>query len=349
MTFKPNCASTGIGSLPVTDAKEGLSLVLKYCPEIPYWPQFPNLDFAENMYVQYSEGMPSTVIDRENKKIYVDTSRDSSAEMERFYNAVLGEELDYFAIGRSYSAGIYELLASANDSRMNYHKLKAAKGQLTGPISFGLQVTDENRRPILYNDTYRDMLVKQILFKAKWMERELSKVSKMTMIFVDEPYLTALGSAVVSLDREQVKADLEEVYSGISGLKGTHCCGNTDWGLLLETSVDIIALDSFEYAKNFALYSEKLSKFLERGGMIAWGAVPYQAEILEHEDVSTLEHRLEGAIRLLESKGISKEMVLKQSLITPSCGLGCVSRETAVQALELVKELSDRMREKYSL
>lgn len=348
MKFKPNFAATGIGSVPVTDPSEALGLVLKYCPEIPYWPQLPNRAFNENMYVQYSEGLPSRVIDEKNKKIYIDTTKDTG-EMERFYNAVLENNIDYFSIGKDYSSGLALFLSSKEDERLDKIKLKYVKGQITGPISFGLHVTDENLKPILYNDAYRDILVKHILHKAKWMERELSKIIPRTIIFIDEPYLTALGSAVVSLDRDEVKANLEEIYSNISCLKGTHCCGNTDWGLLLDTSVDIISLDCYEYAKNFALYHDKIERYLSRGGVIAWGAVPYQSEILEQEDVSTLEKRLENALDMLVSKGVSKEKLLTQSLITPTCGLGCVSREVAEKVLRLVKELSERMREKYSL
>ncbi len=73
--------------------------------------------------------------------------------------------------------------------------------------------------------------------KASWQEKELRQISKNTIIFVDEPYMSSFGSAFVPLSREKVVSLLEEVFGGISGLKGVHCCGNTDWSVLLGTSL----------------------------------------------------------------------------------------------------------------
>ena len=41
MTFLGNCRSTGIGSLPATDAGEAIASVFADCPDLPYWPQLP--------------------------------------------------------------------------------------------------------------------------------------------------------------------------------------------------------------------------------------------------------------------------------------------------------------------
>lgn len=50
--------ATGIGSLPHTDAEEAVDLVLKYCPQVPFWPQLPRRDAREGMIAQFSEGLP---------------------------------------------------------------------------------------------------------------------------------------------------------------------------------------------------------------------------------------------------------------------------------------------------
>jgi hypothetical protein len=47
--------------------------------------------------------------------------------------------------------------------------------------------------------------------------------------------------------------------------------------------------------------------------------------------------------------GFSFKQLVAQSLLTPSCTLASVSLEASVRALELLAELSARVRSKYSL
>jgi len=47
--FRPNMMTTGIGSLPLTDADEAVDLVLNANVSIPFWPQLPKRYFLEQM------------------------------------------------------------------------------------------------------------------------------------------------------------------------------------------------------------------------------------------------------------------------------------------------------------
>src|SRR5512135_1417795 len=60
--FEPACRATALGSVPITDPRTACRLMLDYFPEIPAWPQLPRLSFRENMYVQFSEGLPGAVL-----------------------------------------------------------------------------------------------------------------------------------------------------------------------------------------------------------------------------------------------------------------------------------------------
>ena len=80
------CLPTAIGSMPHVDAKEACSLVAKYLPNIPVWPQLPRRSFLENMYAQYSEGLPGVVIEEE--RIYLDRAG-LDGQLEHLYSDVL--------------------------------------------------------------------------------------------------------------------------------------------------------------------------------------------------------------------------------------------------------------------
>ena len=179
-------------------------------------------------------------------------------------------------------------------------------------------------------------------------EKALSEISKNTIIFVDEPYMAAFGSVGISLSRERIISLLDEVFSGISGLKGVHCCGNTDWSILLETGTDIISFDTYNYAQSLSLYPAEVKKFLDRNGTIAWGIVPNDEESLARESVASLKDRLEEAMAPFTRKGIRFKQLIEQGLLTPDDGLGAIAtNETAAQALEILADLSTKIRERY--
>ncbi|MCK5560847.1 MAG: methionine synthase [Thermoplasmata archaeon] len=343
MKFTPNCLATGIGSLPYTDIEKACRIAIEYFPEIPFWPQLPKLSFNENMYVQYSEKIPGRVL--QSDKIYIDLFKDITDELEQFYDDYRHNKISEFGQSQEYCQGLYKLLEFKSDLT----EIEAIKGQITGPVSFGLQVVDDCSRPILYDSIMQDILIKNLRMKARWQEEVLSEICATTIISVDEPYLSAIGSPVFNLKREDVLANLQEVLGGIKGLKATHCCGNTDWPLLLETSIDILFLDAYSYVQNLALYPDELQEFLARGGIIGWGIVPSIAEDIQQETPEKIMRKLEDGFQLLVEKGMKFGDILHQSLITPSCGLGTLELEDAEKAISLTNEVSAIMREKYEL
>jgi len=333
------CLPTIIGSMPHTDPSEACAQVSHYLKDIPAWPQLPKRSFLENMYAQFSQGFPGLVV--EGERIYVDRSQDLNEPLEKLYAAYIENNVDEYPISAEYAAGLHSFLALENLSPL------VVKGQITGPISWGLTITDNNRRSVIYDEVLADAAAKLLGLKAAWQERVLSKLSKNTIIFVDEPYMSSFGSAFVSISREKVIELLEEVFGGIRGLKGVHCCGNTDWSVLLGTSIDILSFDAYNYAESLSLYPDEVKKLLDGGGVIAWGIVPNEAEALAGEMVASLKDRLEEAMAPFTRKGVHFKQLIEQGLLTPSCTLTPLSKEAAGQALELLVELSAAMRKRY--
>ncbi len=334
------CLPTVIGSMPHTDPSAACSQVTRYLKDIPAWPQLPKRSFLENMYVQFSQGFPGVVL--EENRIYIDRSQDLDKPLEQLYAAYLEEDSDKYSIGSDYAAGLHHFLSLTTLSPL------AVKGQIIGPISWGLTVTDDNQRAVIYDDTLADAAAKLLRLKAAWQEKALSQITRNTIIFVDEPYMVSYGSAFVSLSRERVISLLEEVFGGISGLKGVHCCGNTDWSVLLDTSADILSFDAYNYAQSLSLYPAEIKRFLDRQGTVAWGIIPNDEESLAKESVASLKDRLEEAMAPFTREGIRFKQLIEQGLLTPSCGLASLAtEEAAAHALELLAELSVKIRKRY--
>jgi methionine synthase II (cobalamin-independent) len=135
---------------------------------------------------------------------------------------------------------------------------------------------------------------------------------------------------------------------GIKGLKGVHCCGNTDWSVLLGTSVDIVSFDAYNYAQSLSLYPSEVKSLLDRKGAIAWGIVPNDEPSLTKETAASLKDRLEEAMAPFTRKGVPFRQLIGQGLLTPSCGLASLdTTEAAARALELLAELSQMIRKRY--
>jgi hypothetical protein len=337
--FKPELLPIHVGSLPHEDAQRACAAIRAYFPDLPGWPQLPMRDFRESMYVQFSEGFPGLVL--EGERIYVDRSRDLSSELERLYAAYLEEDLEFYGLGPSYAAGFEEWSVG------EFVDCRAVKGQLTGPVSWGLTVVDQDQRPVLYDEVLADAVGKHLRLKAMWQERELRRLCPTTIVILDEPYMASFGSAYVALAKEQVVGLTTEVLGGLKGLTGIHCCGNTDWSVVLSTPVDILSFDTYDYAESLSLYANEVQDFLARGGIIAWGIVPRDSDKLAVESCDNLVRRLLEAMGMLVQKGIALDSLLAASLISPCCGLGSLSVEASEHVLELTAEVSEEMRRRY--
>lgn len=342
MTWNPTFQTTAVGSFPHHDGGQ-LSQKLVSLLDIPAWPQLPRRDFRESMYVQYSALMPGTVLDAANEKILFDTTGDLSEALELFYTPYLSDDVDAFALPPTYAAGFYALLEVLKATPGDW-----AKGQVTGPISFGLTVTDQDLRAALYNETLADPIVKNMAMNARWQARQLRALRPKTIIFVDEPYMAAFGSAFIALEREQVVTMLDEVFTAVQqegALAGVHCCANTDWSVLLSTQVDILNLDAYGFLENLALYPAELRTFLDRGGVVAWGIVPNNEQVY---DVTAhgLAQQLRAGLALIEAKAKARGVHLladelaERSLITTSCGMGSTTEDVADRALTLLAATS---------
>jgi len=332
------CLPTAIGSMPHANPDEACSVVTKYLPDIPAWPQLPKRSSKEDMVIQFSEGFPGIVIN--GGKIHIGPSENFESELEQIYVNCDQDSTHKYGISAEYAAGLHAFLSKVTDSGI-------VKGQVTGPITWGLTVTRQDGLGILYDETLAETAAKFLRLKASWQENTLREISPITIIFVDEPYLVSLGSVFTPVPEERVPALLEEVIEGIRGVKGLHCCGSTDWSVLLDTKIDILSFDAYNYASSLSTHSDKVKSFLERGGSIAWGIVPNDEEALADESLSSLRDRLEEAMAPFTRDGVKFKQIIAQGLITPSCGLASLSPEAASQALELTAKLSRDLRSRY--
>lgn len=335
--------ATGIGSMPHTGIgaqDAALQLIFKYCPYIPFWPQLPKQDIYEGMIVQFSENFPC--LSQPNLGF---RSKDKEKELEIFYEKIINQDIDYFKISPTYARGLDFFYKKLNQElgKFDLKDIKFIKCQITGPFTFGASIKDEKDVALLHDSIYMQVIIKGLTMKALWQIRRFKKFGKKIIMFLDEPYLGCFGSAYTPINRKDVIDGLTEFTQGIKSgdvLLGVHCCGNTDWSIFTDiNSIDIISFDAFGFLDKFVLYTDNLRDFFKRGGIVCWGVVPTQ-EFTGRETAELLLDKLKEGINALVKKGVDKDLLSENLLISPSCGLGSLDTERAEKIFRILHDLS---------
>ena len=338
MPVLPAHQTTMIGSMPHLSAKDAFRALKQYPLTIPAWPQLPRRSFKEAMIPQFSEAFPGIRVDDVAKRIWVQADDDLPNAMVEFYEHVIAKDVDAFAISHEYAAGLHGMLRQLANASTT---LPLLKGQVTGPFTFGLGLANQERRSVWFDEQYRDIVLKGLGMKALWQIQQLQPYTAQVVIFFDEPVLSALGTpAYLMIRNEDVingVNEVSEISHKAGALVGVHCCGNMDWGLLASTMIDIIAFDAYDYGSKVALYPDKIQAFLKRGGMLASGLVPTgDVERLYTETTDSLKLKHENLVQELVRKGVAENLLRRQFLFTPSCGMGSLSESDTTTVLNLL-------------
>jgi hypothetical protein len=333
-----NLLTTAMAVMPHTDVDRALELALSL--DVPFWPQLPNYSYHEDMYVQAAEHFPGILLDLEKR-----TLRFSMDKFLQELEDVLArfDDPEMFDISKTYSAVYHRFLA------LDLADRPAIRGQLEGPISFGFNVVDQDDRPILFDDTVRPFLLD---FMARRINLQLARLRLMNpnaFMFVDEPGLQFIFSAMAGYGDIKAKGDMDLFFSQIDRPRGIHLCGNPDWDFLLNLDLDVLSLDVYTNAEVFASYAPSIRKFLDRGAVIVWGIVPTGFEAFAREEIPSLVERLETVWQILWAKGVDREQMLAQSMISPAtcCLVNPDKEKTVERAFGAVRQMAQQLRERY--
>lgn len=359
-SFAPNFTATGIGSLPHADAAAAVEAVASRLTGMPYWPQLPSRSPAEHMNLQYARALRPLVepdLDERSLKAHPGLGREEA--LAAFYERLLGAPLADFALLPEEAAGLFAFLDKVGAAPAG--AFPWVKGHVTGPLTLSAAVLGVDGKALLYDDELAEALAKGLGAAAAAQVEQLAPLGRPVMVFVDEPMLSGYGSAFTPVSREKALTllglCLEECRERVAALTlpggkplqavlGVHCCGNTDWGLLIDAGFDVVNLDSAGFGANLLLYPEALRRFYARGGAVAWGAVP--TALTGQETARGLWDGLKALLDQLADKGFDRAALARQALVTPACGLGSLSTAQAETALDLTREVSALARREFA-
>ena len=362
MVIEARCRTIAMGIMPHTNIEEALELALSL--DIPFWPQLPKVSYYEDMYAQASQNFPGIVVDTERERLDFNTSR---FEQELLDYSVKIESAEAFALSQQYSVVYHKFL---DKDLKDYH---AIRGQITGPVSFGFNVLDEDNKPIIYNDEVRALLFDFIQKKVNVQYHELGAKNPNAFVWLDEPGLGYVFSGLSGYNDLQAKEDYQSFLQGLEGPRGLHLCANVNLPYLLELGADILSFDAYQIEFMPKEYAGAVAKFVKGGGVISWGVVPTDSGVLGKESPETLANLLVNYWEAVSSNTeLSPKQIAEQALVAPArcclksieqadavkdisesegpaCRLSSVEEEIVGKAFAYLKEISQILKDRYGV
>lgn len=320
----PQGMATSIGSLPYQDPQEAVDVVLEYHPDLPAAPTLPRRSPLESMLGQVALGISGVSITDEGE-LEIDDPLDPDAP-------IVTEFPDEAFAGL---LAFVDRLAGRTDP---------VKVQLTGPTTLGLALVRAGAVPA----TAFSVASAAVRQRARAMLDlvEAAMPDAPIVMFFDEPSLTGCDDDAFPLPPDATTDLLSGALAAVDGraASGVHCCGPTNWSAVIDAGPDII---SVPLDAGIELVPGALARFLDRGGWVAWGAVP------THRPVGTLGRilwkRLTETWRELVESGCDPDQLIAQAMITPDCGLASHGTSQTERTLRLSMKLAERLSEDDSI
>jgi len=220
------------------------------------------------------------------------------------------------AITREHATGFFAFV----DAAPRFGDAVALRGQLAGPITLAFA----DKRLSL------DGLARDVARVCAWQARTLAGVhaQQRAIVTIDEPVLGQIEGSGLSHRRaaEAMRRVLEAIHAA-GALAGIHCCAATDWTWLLEDAWDIVSFDAHAHGDSARAHRGAFRDHVSRGGSIAWGILPTDADTDADacaEGLETLGYDIFGTA--------GWEKAADHSLLSPACGLAGRTRKTADRA-----------------
>ena len=315
-------AATGIGSLPHRSVHDAATFALREY-ELPAIPTLPRRSPAEGMIAQALVGISGVTLGQYGS-IAVDVDRLDP-------DAPVATDLGHDAYG-----GLRAFLTTAAARQLR----GPVKWQFTGPVTLGAALTRVGVPPD-----------RAFAVAARAVRAHLGAIAAAVavalpaspqIVWLDEPWMGELMNPGFPIAPDPAIDLLSTAMAMLepTATVGVHCCADADIASLLAAGPAMLSIPLDPRLVDVAGY---LSRFLEDGGYIAWGAVATDGPIATTS---------ERAWRLLSevwcelvNRGCDPVELRQRSLVTPACGLGLHSPQVADRVMRLTREISRRVNE----
>ena len=324
-------AVTGIGSLPLTSIAAAVRSVADFSPEVPFWPQLPQLSERESVVGQ-GLGIVENLIEPRNEGYGYQVKDGQLDSVVELFHRSTGEltpanAAGFSAFENALSSGIFGSAA-------------AVKGQIEGPITLSAYLFHKGR-PFLSDPALFAAVAFHISQIIGWQIDRLKAAGLPVLLFVDEPALCLDASVANAVSEEHrlnaLAATLEDAR--IRGAyAGLHCCAAYPFERMCYVQPDIISFDAHEGLDLFFADWHALD-FIQQGGTVAYGIVPTRPGVNALDSASIF-------IRWLKAASLAgdPQKFAQRAMITATCGLGLLETSAVAESFEVAHSVSKLIR-----
>lgn len=314
---------SAVGSLPHVDAAAAAAAALALQPELPTAPQLPRRHLREGMLAQVIAGSTGVRVRADGCGVALDRRRLAAPPD--------GQPLD----PEAWAGTSVFLRAAAAAGHTGPIKL-----QIAGPVTLGMALV---RAGVKAAKAF-PLAGAIVSGRVRALRREASEIlpASPVVLVLDEPGLTAYSPSTFPIGAEDTIDLLSGALASVGpdAMAGVHCCGATDWRLVLHAGPDLL---SMPVAGDVADDVAGLAMFLDRGGWVAWGAVPTDRPLGDRDDAHW--RRLNMLWSDLARNGCDPLLLRTQAIVTPACGLAFHREAQVAPVYGLVRRLAERVQD----
>jgi hypothetical protein len=312
--------ASAVGSLPHVDVAKAVDFALDLQPRLPAAPSLPQKSPVEGMIPQAAWGIPGVLVLPDGSLLVDEAAVDPGAPLQGSL-----DEAEPFASLRAFLDAVTGRVAPF-------------KIQLTGPVTLGLAlhaVGVSAARAFAVAGKAVGTRVHEVLQAARRVAPGATP-----LVFLDEPGLTAALEPGFPLGVDDTLDLVSSALAAVEGgaIAGLHCCGRADWPAVLQAGPQMLSLPVDAGAAD---HPGAFADYLERGGWLAWGAVPTDRPLGETADI--LWRRMVAEWEALADAGCEPRRLVEQALVTPACGLVGLDVAQAAHVLDLTNHLAQRV------
>jgi hypothetical protein len=311
--------ATAIGSLPHRDAHAAAALTLRCLPELPAVPQLPRRSRREGVIAQWAGAVPGVVV-HDDGAIEITGAADPLGRLDTNFDSET-------------HAGLLTFLDVA---QLQPRPPQHVKVQLAGPLTLGTAFAAAGMDSALAFPLGARVARAWANALAEIVAARLPGAA--LVCFFDEPALVCWRDGEGPIDREVATDLLSTALAACKGVSGVHVCGAGDLRLALDAGPQVVHFDVGTLDLDDAT---ALSRFLDGGGWIAWGAIPTHRPV--GEQPQPLWKALLEAWCELTRRGCDPVQLRGQALVAPACGLAGHGESQAERALLLAREIGNRV------